>query len=276
MEVRMVTCPVCGNHYSQSDYSSCPRCAKSTNPQGERGNLAGWKYGTIGTETLPAHSSQVLRQQGGKETMTDRENKTIGMETQPLDRMKTAQERRTGTQDAYGNTTPADADRGGGTSPSYDDFVNPKPYGDAVFDGRTRPPYPNPNPGPNPDVTLPVVKSVRPVLGWLIAMNGKHKGDAYEIRESLVTIGRDSSENDIVLDDETKTVSRKPNCVLRYFDNIRKFRIILDRAANPVFIGKNRLYDQAELNAYDLIQIGNVKLLFLPLCCDRFDWSEEA
>ena len=68
------------------------------------------------------------------------------------------------------------------------------------------PPAPAPRPGAAAKKTRVLQEEVAeqkklPVVGWLVALNGKHKGEDFRIREGKNTIGG-SDECDIVLKDE--------------------------------------------------------------------------
>ncbi len=64
-------------------------------------------------------------------------------------------------------------------------------------------PVPVPAPAPKPaKKTMMMVEAAKvPVVGWLVALNGKHKGEDFKIREGKTSIGSDAS-NNIVLEDD--------------------------------------------------------------------------
>lgn len=67
-------------------------------------------------------------------------------------------------------------------------------------------PLPTPTPAPKPAAAakktrILVEEATAPVVGWLVALNGKHKGQDFRIREGKTSIGS-SEDNDIQLTDE--------------------------------------------------------------------------
>ena len=42
-----------------------------------------------------------------------------------------------------------------------------------------------------------------------------------------------------------------------------------------VYVNNEALYDTRELRAYDMIEIGESKFVFVNLCGENFDWNKE-
>ena len=45
-------------------------------------------------------------------------------------------------------------------------------------------------------------------------------------------------------------------------------------ARNPVYLNDQLFDGRVELKPYDMIRLGNTRLLFVPLCTDKFAWEE--
>lgn len=249
MELKITTCPVCGNRYFQEDYPKCPVCAG------------------------------IIKKQGETEAMTEREFDMNGSGTLPLYTPETVREPKVETEADFGKTMPPDH-----ASPQ---FVNgQQSYND---DGRTRPPYDTgavqkptvPPYTPVSDVTVPVgvfKDRERPtdyIVGWLVALNGKNVGEDYKIRGFSTTVGRGRDNVIVLVGDDT--VSRDANCVIRYFSETKKYFIVLGQnVRNAIYINGEGLVSEAELHAYDVIKIGRTELLFVPLCGREFNWGERV
>lgn len=242
MEVKITTCPVCGNRYFQEDYPGCPICAGR------------------------------IKRQGETEAMTDREFEMNGSATLPLFTPETERRAHVETEQTIERTMPPD-------------HVSPQQKNDDM--NVTRPPYdvkvgtmpPKPDGPSEGSSTVPVwditpePRHERPVVGWLVALNGKHKGEAYQITGYNTTIGRGLG-NKIVLDWDPCISAT--HCSIRYFSEPNSYFIYYSEAAsNPVYVNKEPLHEHAQLHAYDRICIGRTELLFVPLCCREFSWDGE-
>lgn len=114
---------------------------------------------------------------------------------------------------------------------------------------------------------------IDPVVGWLVCIEGPDRGKDYRLYSRINTIGRDES-NDVVLEKE-QTVSQKNHVRLGYDSKHNVFTMIPGDGRNMVYLNDSPLYVPQVLNAYDIIEIGDTKLIFQPLCSDQFRWTEE-
>jgi len=55
----------------------------------------------------------------------------------------------------------------------------------------------------------------------------------------------------------------------------RIFMITPGQANGLIYIDNEALYDTRELKAYNLIEIGESKFIFVNLCGENFDWNKE-
>lgn len=119
---------------------------------------------------------------------------------------------------------------------------------------------------------FPAVHGIDPVVGWLVCTEGPGKGKDYRLFGRINTIGR-SEENDVVLSSE-KTVSKKDHARLAYDAKHNNFQLIPGQGTNLAYLNDAPLYVPQPLHAYDLIEFGDTKLIFIPLCNDQFQWSQ--
>ena len=129
------------------------------------------------------------------------------------------------------------------------------------------PPMPVPMPAPAPKKADPkktkflVEEQKTPVAGWLVALNGKHKGEDFKVREGKTTVGS-GDDNDIVLNDEF--ISGK-HAVLKFVakDNERIFILTDLDSANGTFLNDSQeQIAREELVDNDTVTFGQTKMKF--------------
>ncbi|MBR1659083.1 MAG: FHA domain-containing protein, partial [Oscillospiraceae bacterium] len=113
---------------------------------------------------------------------------------------------------------------------------------------------------------------LEPVVGWLACVDGPDKGKSYELYAKINTIGR-SPENDVCIRGDA-TVSRRNHARLAYDPRHNNFRIIPDESTNNIYLNDEPIYTPSLLEAYDRVEFGQSRLIFVPLCCERFRWEE--
>lgn len=112
-----------------------------------------------------------------------------------------------------------------------------------------------------------------PVVGWLVCIEGPEKGKDYRLFNRINMIGR-AETNDVVLAEE-QTVSQVNHARLAYDEKHNNFQMIPGDGHNVAYLNDAPLYVPQMLNAYDVIEFGDTKLLFIPLCTERFQWKRE-
>ena len=114
--------------------------------------------------------------------------------------------------------------------------------------------------------------SIEPVVGWLVCIDGKEKGKDYRIGAKNNSIGRDERMDISIKGDDT--ISRENHARLAYDVKHNNFHLIPGEGTNGVYIGEEPVYVPTVLNAYDVIEIGESKFLFIPLCGEKFTWQD--
>ena len=109
-----------------------------------------------------------------------------------------------------------------------------------------------------------------PVVGWLVCVEGPEVGKDYRLYGRINTIGR-AEDNDVVLAQE-HTVSQKNHVRLAYDAKHNNYQLIPGDGSNVTYLNDEPLYVPQRLNAYDILEMGETKLIFVPLCNDRFRW----
>lgn len=123
--------------------------------------------------------------------------------------------------------------------------------------------------------TMPVpqggVAGFNPVVGWLVCVDGADKGTDYRIRNGNNYIGRDQSMDICIRNDNH--ISNQNAAIIGYDDLERQFFFGPAGGHNTVRVNGKMVINAVPLSPYDEITVGTTKLMFVPLCGERFDWN---
>ena len=112
-----------------------------------------------------------------------------------------------------------------------------------------------------------------PVVGWLVCIEGATKGTDYRIHSQNNYIGR-SARMDISIPGDPH-ISAENSAIIAYDNEDRTFYFGPCSGRNIVRVNGKPALSVEKIEAYDVLTIGTTKLLFVPLCGDRFDWNEK-
>lgn len=118
----------------------------------------------------------------------------------------------------------------------------------------------------------PSIKIGSPCVGWLIALGGNHFGTDFRLKAGKNYIGR-SEKMDIALTKDS-TVSREKHAIVVYEPREHMYIVQPGEASTLVYKNESVVLEPTRLEAYDVINVGNVNLLFIPLCNKEFNWSD--
>lgn len=110
-----------------------------------------------------------------------------------------------------------------------------------------------------------------PVVGWLIAVEGSHFGEDFRLKSGRNFIGRSGS-MDIALTDDP-SISREKHAIILYEPKANIFLVQPGDAKELFYLNDKVVLAPTEIVAYDVLSLGNTKLLFIPLCSDKFNWD---
>ena len=130
--------------------------------------------------------------------------------------------------------------------------------------------------GPVGDIgrTVAVIKEelgIDPVVGWLVSLDGKEKGRDYRIHTDNNFIGRGEKMDICIRGDDT--ISRENHAVLTYDSRDKIFYFSPGDGRSIVRLNDKPVLAAQEIKAYDVVEIGKTKLVFLPLCGEKFEWA---
>jgi hypothetical protein len=122
--------------------------------------------------------------------------------------------------------------------------------------------------------TVAIIKEdlgIDPVVGWLVNIEGKEKGRDYRIHTDNNFIGRSEKMDICIRGDDT--ISRDNHAIISYDARDRIYYFSPGDGRSIIRLGGKAIFSTTELKAYDTIEIGKTKLLFLPLCGEEFEWK---
>lgn len=111
-----------------------------------------------------------------------------------------------------------------------------------------------------------------PVVGWLVCIEGPAFGQDFKLRSGRNFIGR-SLEMDVVLDGDM-AVSRYKHAIVVYEPRGNMFLVQPGDAKELFYLNEKVVLGATEIAAYDVLGLGNTKLLFIPCCSDKFNWDQ--
>lgn len=113
-----------------------------------------------------------------------------------------------------------------------------------------------------------------PIVGWLVCVEGPEKGKDYHLWARINTVGR-SEKMDVCIREDT-TISRENHARIAYDPKHNNFQLIPAESINNIYLNDEPVYIPARLSAYDVIEFGDSKMIFVPFCCERFQWPVET
>ena len=114
--------------------------------------------------------------------------------------------------------------------------------------------------------------SKKPVVGWLVAVNGEVKGSDFRLHSGKNFIGRATS-MDIVLPDD-KTIARDKHGSVTYDPKGHGYYVAAENG-NSIYCNDQVVESSQKLKEGDCIQLGETKLIFIPFCKEDRQWEEE-
>ena len=129
---------------------------------------------------------------------------------------------------------------------------------------------------PDDQVTIAMVKKdsgMDPVCGWLVCTDGVDKGRDYRIKTERNFIGRGAKMDIMISGDDS--VSRDNHASITFDPRTLKFTIATGDGRGLVYLNQNVVETPKVLKAYDLVEIGETKLLFIPFSTEQYSWEKD-
>ena len=109
--------------------------------------------------------------------------------------------------------------------------------------------------------------------GWLVVIDGPGKGCTREIYFGMNSMGRSSDER-ISLDFGDTAISRDAHAYVVFDEKQSDFYIQHGGKTNLVRLNGAPVLAPSPMSKGDVIEIGNTKLMFVPLCGEDFSWDK--
>lgn len=265
-----------GHFYDKEKYPTCPHC-KGGSASDEKRTVSWWdKNGsdgaTVPVDNIPDKPSISVQQ---KENPFEKEGvgsqpavQQIPFNTPPAVRGFSANDITIGVDNGDTPTVPWDPNQSGD-----DDDDHTVGFFDDVFTDTTKEATKGPViPGMPEQASVQHVNKVStPCVGWLVALGGEHIGTDFRLKVGKNFIGR-SPKMDIALT-EDKSVSRERHAIVVYDPKSNMYLIQPGESSSLAYHNNNLLLTPEKLEAYDMITVGDVNLLFMPLCGAKFSWG---
>jgi hypothetical protein len=132
---------------------------------------------------------------------------------------------------------------------------------------------PAPAPARAEGVTLPLGRQksgIDPVVGWLVCIDGPDRGRDYRLHSERNHLGR-SEKMDICVSGDL-TISRDSHAVIVFDPATCRFELIAGSARGIVRCNNEAVHTMRTLERGDILQVGETRLLFVPLCGEAFRW----
>jgi len=114
---------------------------------------------------------------------------------------------------------------------------------------------------------------IEPVTGWLVTVSGPDKGKDYRIKAEKNFIGRSDKMDIQIVSDES--VSRDHHAAVSYSPKSNTFSVYPGKGKGLVYLNEEEVLTPQKLKAFDVIEVGQSKLVFVPFCGEQFRWDTE-
>ena len=111
-----------------------------------------------------------------------------------------------------------------------------------------------------------------PVVGWLVCIEGSYFGESFKLKSGRNFIGRSSS-MDVALTGDN-SVSRERHAVVIYEPKARIFIAQPGDSRELFYLNDEVVLNNEKLKNYDVLTIGNLKLMLVACCGEHFSWDD--
>jgi hypothetical protein len=120
---------------------------------------------------------------------------------------------------------------------------------------------------------FPAEMGFDPVVGWLVCIEGLELGRDYRIKSENNFIGRSTQMPICIQGDEL--ISREKHAIISFEPRNQTFTILPGESRGLIYLNNTAVYGPMPLNPYDVIEMGRTKLVFVPLCGEKFQWQKK-
>jgi len=110
-----------------------------------------------------------------------------------------------------------------------------------------------------------------PVVGWLVCAEGPDRGRDYRLHGERNFIGRAENMDVCIRGDEG--ISRENHAVITFDPRHQSFKLQPGESRGLTYLNGEAVDTPAALKAYDAIEMGESRLIFMPFCGENFKWE---
>lgn len=114
-------------------------------------------------------------------------------------------------------------------------------------------------------------REIKPVVGWLVCINGPEQGRDYRIKPEGNTIGRSTAKDIYIAGDNAISTDTHATLIFDYKKN--DFYVRPGEKGYNIYLNDEIVLGPQKLNPYDRVEMGKSIFIFVPLCGDRFQWE---
>lgn len=121
---------------------------------------------------------------------------------------------------------------------------------------------------------MPKKFHIDPVVGWLVCIEGKERGRDYRIYSDRNFLGRSDAMRICIKGDDT--ISREKHSIINFDARHNRFYIAPGEGRGNTYVNDAPVLEAIELKAWDIIEVGETKLVFVPFCGENFEWNKSG
>ena len=114
--------------------------------------------------------------------------------------------------------------------------------------------------------------SFKPVVGWLVCIQGKDFGGSFPLQLGKNYIGR-SVHMDVMLHGD-ETIAMEKHAAVYYVPKYRRFAAEPGTAGKRFLVNKEEVLRPVWIKQHDILMLGTCSLMFFPCCGEHFSWEE--
>lgn len=110
-----------------------------------------------------------------------------------------------------------------------------------------------------------------PTVGWLTCIEGDHYGKSFPLKSGRNFIGRNPNMDVALTGDQS--ISRERHAIVIYEPKAKCFIAQAGDARELFYLNDKVVLNNEMMKNYDILSIGNEKLIFVGLCGPEFCWE---
>lgn len=116
-------------------------------------------------------------------------------------------------------------------------------------------------------------EEIEPVCGWLVCIEGVKRGLDFKVRMGKNFVGRADDMDIQILGDNG--ISRRNHAIVVYDPQHRNTVLLPGESSGLAYLNGDAVYTPRELAAYDIVELGKSRFLFVPFCGNNFEWKDK-